>query len=135
LHLVLFIGLRPHELFILFYFILFYFILFYILFYFIFSSLMSSSFGLHLVSNVVENLWMNLLILLGDTVTQQNSFIPWILRSFCPPPCPSFCNFPQALSVGVICKCIHWDWDTQLFILISCGFLVMVTVCYKERFS
>lgn len=31
-------------------------------------------------------------------------------------------------------RSIHWDWVPQLFILIDCGFFVIVFICYKEIF-
>lgn len=31
---------------------------------------------------------------------------------------PLFCNVPWALGMGAFCRCFHWDWTPQLWILI-----------------
>lgn len=73
---------------------------------------------LMLGSRVGEILWVQFLLLLGDTPqnTLTNSLT---LTSFL----ILFCRVPWALSVGIFCGYIHWDWATQFWILIGCGFL------------
>lgn len=47
------------------------------------------------------------------------SFVFWLLESLC----PLLHNVFWALDVGVFCQEIHWNWDSQLCILIDCAFL------------
>jgi hypothetical protein len=63
---------------------------------------------------------MQLLIALGDTVSSKvpdpNPLALTILLS-------PVLQCPRSLRCEGFCRCIHWDWTPQLFILIGCGFL------------
>ena len=37
--------------------------------------------------------------------------------------CSLFPKAPLALHMEVFFRCVHWDWDPQLSILIGCDFL------------
>jgi hypothetical protein len=55
--------------------------------------------------HVDKTLWVWLLILLEDT----KFLILWLLQ--------------MTLHMEVFFRCVHWDWDPQLCILIGCDFL------------
>jgi hypothetical protein len=67
-------------------------------------------------SHVGVTLWMYLLTLLGDTISQQTpSFSGSYTLS------AHICNVSCTLGEEVFCRCIHWDRALPFCILIGCG--------------
>lgn len=63
-------------------------------------------------NHVAETLWMMSMRFLGDTFLCK---LPdsVVHKSFL----PIFFNVPWTLDVGIFCRCICWNWTSQLFIL------------------
>lgn len=52
-------------------------------------------------------------------IFMQTSWFYVVHKSFL----PIFFNVPWTLDVGIFCRCIHWNWTSQLFILTGYDFL------------
>lgn len=88
--------------------------------------LVSSLFSSCLDNNINDSVCVQLLILLGVTFLYQ---ILWFSDSFC----PLFHNVPSILGAGIFCRHMYWEWNIQLCILITCGFLKCVLCLLKKK--
>lgn len=90
-------------------------------------SLVFSSFRSYSGCHVGETSPVQLLMLVGDNLTTKSRIL-FLLQSLI----PILLKCSLSLRCGSFCRCIHWDWASQLWILIVVVFCIVFSLLQRE---